>query len=980
MNKNVLATISLLWYIIYLPIAVTAKITMLNEEQGLSNILVTSIAKDNTGNMWIGTKKGLNKYDGYTFILVEELKNADINCLQYDSYRNFLWIGTEKGLYYLNCFTKDIVYCTPNDSNNAVVNILMIGNSVLFGFRHKYILQISIDLHCNIIYRYNVGTLHKNCMTKDEYGNLYVLFTDDKYIIKINPNTKKHESINISKTKLFSFINYFNNQLYLGSINDGICQTFLDKKIPKYLAELNSLRGSPECVIQNKGRIYIAFRNATNIYEINVASNSIKKISERSEILVNKLIFCMYLDNFNTLWIGTNKGLVKYVPDNPAPRFENILTNEKKTTSTREIIEDKNGDIYVASYAGFYKFDIKSKKWINFDTIFFNNKNKFFCQRSMLNLSSKYLYIGSDANFFVRYNKWNQKFDANIINNQNLDCWKLKMVYSMAMDCYGKTWLGTENGLVTIDTITNVAVCTKDKFKINTSVRYIHMLADRHSFWAGCTDGLYLIDINKGVLLHLNETTNPALTGNMINCVTTDYKGNIWIGTEQNGINVLSVDYKNIYTITRKDGLSSNEVYSMLWQDTNKLWIGTYQGLNYYNSNSHSFLNYYESDGISNNEFNQNSAMKAKDGKLYFGGIDGITSFYPTKLEFNQARFSIFTSALSKWDKSREQIIYLNPSNNDNIIMNPGDNLLSLAFAINDYSNHESAVYSYKIEGLHNDWVSLGVQNILTLESLKPGDYKLFIKAQKGSRGFSSLNTLVYHLSIKREFYQTVWFYILLSFLVASIIYFYFKLQLKNLIQLERLRIKIASNLHDDVGSLLTRITMSADNLIHKMPQENENKERLKNVSELSREANVAMSDVLWAIDARNDYTNSMTDRMREHAEDMLMPKGIEVEIDFLQVDQSQKLSPEYRQHLFLIFKESINNIIKHSNATYVKIKYTQNKESCVLKIKNNGASSSNNQIITGQGLKNIKMRAELLKGKAVFKNDDNYFEVLVII
>ncbi|MCX6185986.1 MAG: hypothetical protein NTU43_03175, partial [Bacteroidetes bacterium] len=102
MNKNVLATISLLWYIIYLPIAVTAKIAMLNEEQGLSNILVTSIAKDNTGNMWIGTKKGLNKYDGYTFILVEELKNADINCLQYDSYRNFLWIGTEKGLYYLN--------------------------------------------------------------------------------------------------------------------------------------------------------------------------------------------------------------------------------------------------------------------------------------------------------------------------------------------------------------------------------------------------------------------------------------------------------------------------------------------------------------------------------------------------------------------------------------------------------------------------------------------------------------------------------------------------------------------------------------------------------------------------------------------------------------------------------------------------------------------------------------------------------------
>ena len=119
---------------------------------------------------------------------------------------------------------------------------------------------------------------------------------------------------------------------------------------------------------------------------------------------------------------------------------------------------------------------------------------------------------------------------------------------------------------------------------------------------------------------------------------------------------------------------------------------------------------------------------------------------------------------------------------------------------------------------------------------------------------------------------------------------------------------------------------------------------------------------------------------MREHAEDMLMPKGIELEIDFSKVDQQQKLSPEFRQHLFLLYKEAINNIIKHSQATHVYIQYEQDKDHCQLLIRNNGAEDSNGQVITGQGLKNIKMRAEQLKGKASIINENKTFEVLVKI
>lgn len=984
MNKTAYIYPFLLCIFVMFSAPMYAKFTMLNDEQGLSNNLVTAISKDNTGNLWVGTRKGLNQYDGYGFFAVTEFNKSIINCLQYDKYRDLLWIGTDKGLFYLNCSTKQVVNCLPANKIVEVTNILMDGKELIIGFRHKYILQIKENFSCLVLHYFSNRFLGKNKMTMDSNNNIHLLFTENGQVVKFNKFSKNADIVYINNPNLSGFIKHFDNQVFVGYIDKGIQQLHPELAMPYYIAELNKLRGDPEYIIQNKKIVYIVYRNPTNLYEINT-ENGLKKnlIDEEQGVLFNKLVFCMYLDNFNTLWIGTNKGLVKYSPDNPTPEFGKLLVNMPKPISTREIIEDVNGDLYVATYAGFFKHDKKKNTWQNFNQIQFDGKTNFFYQRALLNVSSRYMYLGTDANYFVRYDKQKQTFESDFTRNLETECWKVKSVLSMAMDCKGLVWLGTDKGLVTLDTTTNEVKCHKDDvYNIGMScVRYIYMLPGKKQFWAGCEDGLFLLDIDKGVILHLDENSTPALSENMVNSVSTDTNGNTWIATSQCGVNVLSPDYKSIYTISRKDGLSSNEVYNFLWEDSSKVWISSYNGLNLYNTVSKSLFSYHANDGISDNEFNQNSALKGKDGKLYFGGINGITSFYPQNLETPQKPFSIFASRITKFDNSTERIIDLYPNiQNNAIVINPGDNLLSLSFAVNDYNNSEVNTYSYKIQGLHNDWISLGIQNTLRLESLKPGEYDLYVRALKGSRGLPSVNTLVYHLSIGHVFYQTVWFYVFISFVLAFIIYFYFHLQLKNLMQLERLRVKIASNLHDDVGSLLTRITMSTDNLANKLPTENENKEKLKNVSELSREANIAMSDVLWAIDARNDLTSSMTDRMREHAEDMLMPKGIELEIDFSKVDQQQKLSPEFRQHLFLLYKEAINNIIKHSQATHVYIQYEQDKDHCQLLIRNNGAEDSNGQVITGQGLKNIKMRAEQLKGKASIINENKTFEVLVKI
>lgn len=164
------------------------------------------------------------------------------------------------------------------------------------------------------------------------------------------------------------------------------------------------------------------------------------------------------------------------------------------------------------------------------------------------------------------------------------------------------------------------------------------------------------------------------------------------------------------------------------------------------------------------------------------------------------------------------------------------------------------------------------------------------------------------------------------------------------------------------------------------MNKDKDSVDRINNFSKLSREANIAMSDVLWAIDSRNDFIGNLTDRMREHAEDMLLPKLISTEINFKIEDPNQKLSLEYRQNLFLLFKEAVNNIVKHSNAKNVVINYHQSNAQSILLIKNDGVENTKSEIVTGQGLKNIQMRAKAINGSATIINKLGSFEINVLL
>jgi two-component sensor histidine kinase len=492
---------------------------------------------------------------------------------------------------------------------------------------------------------------------------------------------------------------------------------------------------------------------------------------------------------------------------------------------------------------------------------------------------------------------------------------------------------------------------------------------------------LYQLDIRIGIQKRFDSHSRPALSNDRVQCIAEDSANNIWIATER-GISILDKTGKNIrYINTQNSNLCNDVVYGFLWENEHTIWISTQNGLSKHNTRTGSFVNYYIEDGINNNEFNRNSLLKDRNGKMYFGGIAGITSFYPEQVPELPSTVQLFVSGISIWNSRTNKDLAYNEliKNNSKIVLEPDNRSLTISMGLSDYTAPDKNTYAYRIVGLYNDeWISLGQQHILKLGSLPSGNYILELKGAS-SRGNNSDNILRYSLQIKRPYYQTWWFYSLLFLLATGIIYAALLVRFINLKKLEQQRIQIASDLHDEIGSLITRITIYSSSLKEGYLSTVDKNSRLDKIISISHSLSSSIRDVLWAIDARNDMTSNLADYMSEYTQNQLRYSGATITFDASGVDRNLKLTALARQQLYRIFKEAVNNISKHGKATYVKIIYSHQANGFNLHIENDGAQElPEKQRGIGQGLRNIKMRAKTITATVTFTCSAGIFIVQV--
>jgi signal transduction histidine kinase len=298
------------------------------------------------------------------------------------------------------------------------------------------------------------------------------------------------------------------------------------------------------------------------------------------------------------------------------------------------------------------------------------------------------------------------------------------------------------------------------------------------------------------------------------------------------------------------------------------------------------------------------------------------------------------------------------------------DNQLQLDFVGLSFAPGNVLRYQYKLEGADDDWSAPSEQRRVNYASLAPGRYRFLVRAANSDGSLSAVPASV-TFTILRPVWQRGWFLTLAALAIGLGVYALYRYRVERLVEVERIRTRIATDLHDDIGSGLSQVSLLSEVIRRRVGHEETVAEPLSTIATLSRDLVDSMGDIVWAINPRRDRLSDLTQRMRRFASDVLSAQDIEFSFNVPDPQHNIRLGPDMRRELFLIFKESINNIVRHSGCAAVEITFLVTDGALELTLRDDGrgfdpdsASASE-----GNGLDNMRRRARKLGGQLLIRS-----------
>jgi len=727
------------------------------------------------------------------------------------------------------------------------------------------------------------------------------------------------------------------------------------------------------------GNLWIGTRNGLNKLQIlQKKITHIKKISDDPQSLIDNNVNAIYEDRQRRLWVGTAGGLSVF--DAQSKLIANYKNDPKDTTSlslnfVQIVGEDKHGDIWIGTFGG--------------------GLNKLVPSASSGQNLSEAAGFNRESRTFTRFRE--VPGDTTSLT-QNF-------VTTIYEDRAGDLWIGTLGGLNKLIPSTN-SIRLGSGLVLSPAERFDHsrqrftryksnaknpralnhngitcVLEDRsRRLWIGTYGGgLNLLNRATGEFMHYtSDRANPnSLSDNIVYCLSEDANGALWIGTN-GGLNRFNPATELFTHYLEKDGLPNNAVLGILSDTDGKLWISTNNGLCKFDDllpAGQKFVNFdARKDGLQANEFNQSAFHQNQNGELFFGGPNGFNRFYPEDLKPKTSAPAIAITAFNKFNKPAALDTAI--AETAGIELSYRDSFFSLDFAALDFTLPEKNEYAYKLEGFNDDWIYCGNQHTATFTNLNPGSYLFKVKGANSDGVWNEIpprGTL--RVTITPLYWQTWWFRLTVGGGILLLAYVFFRLRLAKAVALERLRVRIASDLHDDIGATLTKISLHSD-LIQDGAGSPEALASLRKIGAMSRELVTTMSDIVWSIDARNDTAGNLIDHMRDFANSVCSPRQIEVQSETGGIDPNKKLPADVRQNLYLIFKEAVHNAAKYAEASQLFIKLQNLNGVFKMRIADDGKGFGTPRQ-SGHGLRNMQMRATRLGAKLDVRMENGVTVVL---
>ena len=464
----------------------------------------------------------------------------------------------------------------------------------------------------------------------------------------------------------------------------------------------------------------------------------------------------------------------------------------------------------------------------------------------------------------------------------------------------------------------------------------------------------------------IKDTPTP-LRSNAISVIYVDSKDNFWIATDY-GLIKYNFTEKKYFNYRIEDFMSPGRIEAMIEDDNENLWISTSRNIVKFNPANGTIRIFGKHDGIPDIKYSYYCCVKRKNGQLVFGGSNGFIIFHPDSIHENKLPPRIVITDFQIFNKSfksgKNSPLVKSISESDRIYLNHDQDVLSFEFTALDYISSASNKYAYKMEGVDPDWVFTDAsKRFATYTKLDPGNYIFRVKGSNNDGMWNEKGTSLIIIIIP-PWWATWWFRVIMFLIVLGIGYSIHLYRLIRVRELERLRIQIASDLHDEIGSALTKIAVHSE-IIGTTTEKSKVVISSQKIGNMSREIITTLSDVVWSIDSRNDTVGDLIDRMRDFLETVFPAGSVHIDFQTKGLHFEQKITQALRQNIYLIFKEAVNNAAKHSGADEIKISLVNGDGEFKMDIIDNGIGIEFSEKHTGHhGMENMQMRAKRIGGE----------------
>ncbi len=539
----------------------------------------------------------------------------------------------------------------------------------------------------------------------------------------------------------------------------------------------------------------------------------------------------------------------------------------------------------------------------------------------------------------------------------------LLKIYKLKTDGTGNIWMIAGNNFICWDTKKNKT----EVFAISWDSNYkgAHLVGNNElqvdpegNAWWFTQSGLFNCRRQEKKVNHIFKTgsSEDDLASRVVIGGAFDKYYGLWI-TSGNGIQV--IDRKNYTLLATHDiagGLPSMSVNSIVSDAAGRIWAGSASGLALFDPPKKTWQLFNRFDGLER-DYLDGGLTITSNNKIVIEQVDGfLIKDINELLSRGQPPILRITSIIINKDEYNDSLL---PEFIPELVLPYNQNNIDIEYAAMDWVYPLKTTYQYTIEGVSaaSTWMP-DLDCKINLTGLQPGKYTIHIKALSGSGVWSK--EVILPITIRPPFWKTAWFIILVILAIAMIAISLYRYRIKQLKRLMEMRNDISRNLHDDIGASLSNINILNELAKRNIEQDDQKaKEYLLRSGEDIQRISESLGDIVWNINPRYDDIENLFIRMKRYAADMMEGKKITPRLEFPVASDKFSMPMDQRRDLYLIFKEAVNNLVKYSKATEATVAIELKGRNIILRVEDNGCGFDTAVSASGNGLNNIRTRAE---------------------